>query len=81
MTSLCCFLGASFPFNVRRVDGSDASALIGDAWIYDVSEWDVRVQDSVRQGIVASIWPAFDQPLAAFYAFASNDKLRETTRL
>lgn len=54
---LCYFAGAPFPFVVRRVGTSDARILIGDAWVYDVPEWDARVPDSVRQDTMASLWP------------------------
>jgi hypothetical protein len=54
---LCYFAGAPFPFVVRRVDGSDARVLIGDAWVHDVLEWDARVPDPVRQDMMASLWP------------------------
>jgi hypothetical protein len=54
---LCYLAGAPFPFVARRVDGSDARVLIGDVWVYDVPEWDARVPDSVRQDMMASLWP------------------------
>ena len=55
---LCQFAGAPFPFVVRRVDGADARALVGDAWVYDVSDWKARSKtDPVRQAILASLWP------------------------
>jgi hypothetical protein len=67
---LCYFSGAPFPFVVRKVDDSDARVLIGDAWVYDVLEWDARLPDSVRQEYMASLWPhptKIPRPLLAIF--------------
>jgi len=55
---LCYFSGAPLPFVVRKVDGSDAKALIGDAWVHDISEWEARsLTEPVRREILAAFWP------------------------